>query len=219
MRASDTSFRLILGASSALVTGVLLYTANLHIGQDISQLLIVLSGMTTMATFTALQRLIEGDGKRIPSTTFNETFLSRSIGESKIDRPPAEPINLPPWDLSASQLVGIDNALALARLRMDLERELRRIAHESHIDVSTRPAGAISFARELARKGIIPAALLTPVQEVVTICSRAIHGQDDVPNELAFSVLRVGGQILEELRPLPVARKNSQTPYEPRGNT
>jgi hypothetical protein len=211
MRTSSTSFRLILGALSALLTGVLLYTANAYVGQEISQLLIVISGMTTMAAFTAFQRLMEGEGQRIPSTTFNETFLSRSIGESKIEHPPAEPISLPPWDLSASQLVGIDNALALARLRMDIERELRRIAHESHIDVSTRPAGAISFARELARKGIIPTTLLTPVQEVVTICSRAIHGQDDVPNELALSVLRVGGQLLEELRPLPVTTKNSAT--------
>ena len=211
MRVSSASFRLILGALSALLTGVLLYTANLYIGEDISQLLIVISGMTAMATFTAFQRLIEGEGTLIPSTTFNETFLSRSIGESKIDRPPAEPISLPPWDLSASQLVGIDNALALARLRMDIERELRRIAYESHIDVSTRPAGAISFARELARKGIIPATLLTAVQEVVTICSRVIHGRDDVSNELAFSVLRVGGQLLEELRPLPVATKSSET--------
>src|SRR5918999_540675 len=115
MRVSSASFRLILGALSALLTGVLLYTANLYIGEDISQLLIVISGMTAMATFTAFQRLIEGEGTLIPSTTFNETFLSRSIGESKIDRPPAEPISLPPWDLSASQLVGIDNALALAR--------------------------------------------------------------------------------------------------------
>jgi hypothetical protein len=211
MRTSSTSFRLILGAISALLTGVLLYTASLHIRQDIGQLLIVISGMTAMATFTAFQRLIEGEGKLVSSTTFNETFLSRSIGESKIDRPPAEPISLPPWDLSASQLVGIDNALALARLRIDIERELRRIAYESHIDVSTRPAGAISFARELARKGILPTALLTPLQEVVTICSRAIHGHDDFPNELASAVLRVGGQLLEELRPLPVARKNSET--------
>jgi hypothetical protein len=210
MRTSSASSLLILGTTAAFLTGVLLFTATLHPGQEISQLLIVISGMTAMATFTTFQRLIEGEGKLLPSTSFNETFLSQSIAENKIDRPPAEPIGLPPWDLSASQLVGIDNALALARLRMDLERELRRIAHESQIDVSTRPAGAISFARELARREIIPAALLTPLQEVVTACSRAIHGEE-VPNGLALAVLRVGGQLLEELRSLPVARKNSET--------
>jgi hypothetical protein len=50
------------------------------------------------------------------------------------------------------------------------------------------------------------------VQEVVRICSKAIHEQDDISNELAFSVLRVGGQLLDELRPLPVARKTPKHP-------
>jgi hypothetical protein len=115
----------------------------------------------------------------------------------------------PPWDLSAGQLVGVDNALALARLRMDVERELRRIAGEAQIDLSIRPVGITGLARELVSKQVLPAALLGTLQEITGICNKAIHGTE-VSDETAAAVVRVGAQLLEGLYFLPVHSKRYQ---------
>jgi hypothetical protein len=59
-------------------------------------------------------------------------------------------------------LLGADNALALARLRMEIERELRRIALETQIDLSLRPFGIEALARELVGKEVLPVTLMDP---------------------------------------------------------
>lgn len=135
----------------------------------VSQVILIISVMTTMGALAALQSfMVERDmATSLIHINFNETLLSTAISEvipesglsvARSER--RQPLRLAPWDLNASQLVGIDNALALARLRMDIESELRRIAHEAHIDLSIRPVGVIGLARELAAKEIVPPALL-----------------------------------------------------------
>jgi hypothetical protein len=135
--------------------------------------------------------------------------LSRAISEGlpKIQETTCRgdhktPHSLPPWDLTAGQLIGADNALALARLRMDIERELRRIALETQIDLSLRPVGIKSLARELVSKEVLPVTLMEPLEEVAKICNLAIHG-GKVADDVAAAVVRVGGQLLEQLRLLP----------------
>jgi hypothetical protein len=135
--------------------------------------------------------------------------LSRAISEGlpKIQETTCRgdhktPNSLPPWDLTAGQLIGADNALALARLRMDIERELRRIALETQIDLSLRPVGIKSLARELVSKEVLPVTLMEPLEEVAKICNLAIHG-GKVADDVAAAVVRVGGQLLEQLRLLP----------------
>jgi hypothetical protein len=64
--------------------------------------------------------------------------------------------------VTAGQLIGADNALALARLRMDIECELRRIALETQIDLSLRPVGIKALARELVSKEVLPVTLMDP---------------------------------------------------------
>jgi hypothetical protein len=95
--------------------------------------------------------------------------LSRAISEGlpKIQETTCRgdhktPNSLPPWDLTAGQLIGADHALALARLRMDIERELRRIALETQIDLSLRSVGIKALARELVSKEVLPVTLMDP---------------------------------------------------------
>ena len=177
---------------------------------EISQILLVIAGMTTMLSLTTFQRVLEKDEQFVTSITFNEVFLSRAIAEevSKSHARPGytnaagertrsnESKGLPLWDLSASQLIGVDNALALARLRIDLERELRGIAHEVQIDLSIRPVGITRLTEELIHKEVLPAVFLETLREVATVCNRGIHGEK-ISDDLAASVLRVGDQLLE----------------------
>jgi hypothetical protein len=79
---------------------------------------------------------------------------------------------------------------------MDIERELRRIALETQIDLSIRPFGIEALARELVSKEVFPVTLLEPLEEVAKICNIAIHGRK-VTDDVAAAVVRVGGQLLE----------------------
>ena len=103
-----------------------------------------------------------------------------------------------PWDLSLGQLVGSDNSLALAKLRMELERELRHIAYNHQTDISSRPLGVTGMAEELVSRKILPATWLGALKEITHVCNQAVHGTE-VPDEIAASVVRVGGQLLEQL--------------------
>ena len=104
-----------------------------------------------------------------------------------------------PWDLSLGQLVGSDNSLALAKLRMELERELRHIAYNNQTDISSRPLGVTGIAQELVSRKILPPTWLGALKEITYVCNRAVHGTE-VPDDIAASVVRVGGQLLEQLR-------------------
>ena len=211
MKISPSLGRLLVGVLLAFLTAALLFLVkSLAVLSGVTQVLMIVSGMTAMGALTAFQRFIERDGgARFGYLTFNEVFLSKSISEgfpkfepSPPEKQERESIRLPPWDLSAGQLVGIDNAFALAQLRMDVERELRRIAHKAQIDLSIRPTGVIGLARELVGKEVLPVTFLGALHEIVNICNVGIHGEE-VPNDVAAGVVRVGGQLLERLRLLP----------------
>jgi hypothetical protein len=45
---------------------------------------------------------------------------------------------------------------------MEIERELRRIALETQIDLSLRPFGIEALARELVGKEVLPVTLMDP---------------------------------------------------------
>jgi hypothetical protein len=85
---------------------------------------------------------------------------------------------------------------------MDLETELRRIAHQAEISLPTHSLSIKAIAQQLTTAGLLPAQFLEPLREIADVCNRGVHG-GDVPNELAASVVRVGDQLLESLRFLP----------------
>ena len=199
---------LMIGIILALLTATLLLAVQrAEALTGVTQVLMIVSGMTAMAALAAIQRFVEQDrGGPFIHITFNETFLSRSIAQglpqvegSSTEKVQKQPTHLPPWDLSAGQLVGADNALALARLRMDIERELRRLAYEVQIDLSARPVGVVGLAHELVDKQALPATLLEALQQIVNVCHKGIHG-DEVSDEVTAAVVRVGGQLLERLQ-------------------
>jgi hypothetical protein len=202
---------------SLLTAGFLIVTQQDEGLSGVNQIIMVMAGMTAMAALTAFQRLVERDRRNSTThITFNEVLLSKAISEglpklegtmSKVER--EAPSSLTPWELTAGQLVGADNALALARLRMDIERELRRIALDTQIDLSLRPFGITALARELVSKEVLPETFMRPLEEVGKICNMAIHG-GKVADDIAAGVVRVGGQLLEQLRRLPDLSKPSR---------
>jgi hypothetical protein len=196
----------VLGA--ALVVGVLYWmekTSGLIPG--IVHVVIMMAGMITAGALAAFQRLLAGQ-QRAPlvSVSFNEVLVRASIPKALGPSPPVERVQkkeVPVWAVTLGQLVGTDNALALAKLRMDLQQEVRRLAYDEGIDVGDRPLGSIlPLLGEMEAKEILVPGLSTALRAVLDVCNQAVHG-GKVSNEVAASVVRVGGELLSQLRVQP----------------
>ena len=196
----------------ALVTVVLFYlVAQDRTGSELGQILTIVAGMTTLATLTVLLQIVDVRqpvgalaSQPLSYVSFNELIVSQSISEGRVsydvDYTDRKLIS-EPWDLSVEQFIGLDNSLALAKLRMDLERELRRIAYDNDADITSRPIGVTRIARELVAREILPVTWLDALQKITSVCNVAVHGTE-VSDDITISVAKVGGQLLERLRVL-----------------
>jgi hypothetical protein len=213
MYAARTWVALVVGTQFLLATvGLLAVLASERLSR-FEPILVILTGMTA---FAAIMTLIEVAGRQERSRTlappdevwFNEDMLSASVYESVKTLEEARDDTLvsqghvgwtPQWELTAGDLVAVDNALALAKLRMDLEQQLRQLAYFNDIDVRLRPIGVLGLAEELMRKEVLPIELRGALRDVVSVCNQAIHG-GNVQDDVAASVVRVGGQLLEAIQ-------------------
>ena len=204
MRKNRAAYSLAVGGFLSLLTaGLIFLVAQDRMTTEVNQVLVLISGMTTIAALTAFQQSVENSTSpsfvRVP---FDEFLVSKSLSEgfTALDTSPTEDEKVAePWDLSLGQLVGSDNSLALAKLRMELERELRHIAYNNQTDISSRPLGITKIAEELVSREILPPTWLGALREITHVCNHAVHGTE-VPDDIAASVVRVGGQLLEQLR-------------------
>ena len=199
-----SGYSLVVGGSLALLTtGLLFLVSQDRMSSEVDQVLMLIAGMTAVAALTVFQQSVENStSSSFVHVSFNEVLLSQSLSEGLITPDPSsvdEEKVAEPWDLSLGQLVGLDNSLALAKLRMELERELRHIAHNNRTDISSRPLGVTRIAHELVDRKILPATWLGPLKEITSVCNQAVHGRE-VSDNTAASVVRVGGQLLEQLR-------------------
>ena len=204
MRKNRAAYSLAIGGFFALLTtGLLFLVAQDKIAPEVNQVLILIAGMTTVAALTAFQQSAENrTSSSFVHVSFNEVLVSRGLSEGFTAPGPSSVDGekvAEPWDLSLGQLVGSDNSLALAKLRMELERELRHIAYNNQTDISSRPLGVTGMAEELVSRKILPPTWLGALKEITSVCNQAVHGTE-VPDDIAASVVRVGGQLLEQLR-------------------
>lgn len=204
MRKNRAGYGLAVGSFLALLTaGLLLLVAQDRIAPEIDQVLLLIAGMTTVAALTAFQQVAENNTPpSFAHVSFNEVLVSQSLSEG-FTIPDSSLVEgekiAEPWDLSIGQLVGLDNSLALAKLRIELERELRHIAYNNQTDISSRPLGITRMAQELVSRKILPATWLGALNDITLVCDQAVHGTE-VSDDLAASVVSVGGQLLEQLR-------------------
>ena len=96
-----------------------------------------------------------------------------------------------------------DKQYVLARLRMDLERELRRILDEQPAsDDRSRMRGKFLSARSLFQRLVSAIPRYKHMQGsfdyIVEICNAAIHGQQ-IPDNIAHEAIDMGFRMLKEL--------------------
>ena len=92
-----------------------------------------------------------------------------------------------------------DPVLALAKLRIELEKVVLRL-HE-HIVPKKDKGRTLSLGRmilDLTRAEYLPPDIGHPLREVVSICNRAIHGEE-IRHQDAESIIETGAHLLEML--------------------
>jgi hypothetical protein len=111
-------------------------------------------------------------------------------------------------------LAETDPVIALAKLRIEIETRLRRI--ERWMDPSAakrnRPTTLASIIRKLASQEVFEADLGESIRNVVSICNRAIHGED-IRDVDARQIIDTGAELLEVLD-LAVRHYASNNPIE-----
>lgn len=104
------------------------------------------------------------------------------------------------------ELIERDPRLGLAKLRIDLEQEVRRIYAASVPGAAKRGLSLGMMIRELLREDVLPPDVAGPLQEVNDIGNRAVHGEY-IQTEIAEEVANVGLRVLTALRDLDPAER------------
>lgn len=89
-----------------------------------------------------------------------------------------------------------DPIIALAKIRIELEKVLGRIARFNSVKVSGFALGAL--VNKLTNQEIVSHDLGKTLREVIAICNRAMHGES-ISEEGAQTIVDVGVELLEEL--------------------
>jgi hypothetical protein len=100
------------------------------------------------------------------------------------------------------ELAESDVVIALAKLRIELERTIQRLAHRSGRGQGTpRMLSPRNLVRDLAARKVVPSKLASPIEDVLALCNRAIHGEA-IRDRDARSVIESGVELLQALEQL-----------------
>lgn len=187
--------------------GVLLFAAiRLELTRELLYVAMLLLGMLAMGTLSIVQKLIERSaGGPIVQINFNEARTRESLREI-VD---AEVVEVRermrfgdvPWEPSSDALLSVDPALALAKLRIDLERELRRLAYEHKLGIDPRRASVGQLIESLLQEELLPPQAFAALKDILPPMNEAVHG-GQVEQSVANSVVAIGADVLALLRTL-----------------
>jgi len=123
--------------------------------------------------------------------------VSKRLGPGEIQEPITSEVRSVGEDLL--DLLDKDHILALAKLRIELERALTRLyLSATRTARQRRQVGLNRLVSELVRSGILPTQLSEPLREVISLCNRAVHGEYVRPVD-ARSIVDIGIRVLEEI--------------------
>ena len=188
-----------------LAAGTLVLALSGDFGPNALSVIWLLAGMFT-ASF--LQFSVQAFSDRRPyqeRISFDLEATSDSIAEiitaefEEVE--PSQPREK--WEPSSEELLISDRSLALARVRIDIEKELRRLSFPLIADNRISLSRAAEF---LARAEIIPAALNSAIRDILPAANNAVHGHD-VPIEQAAAIVRLGDDVVRVLRSIPAPEK------------
>lgn len=125
----------------------------------------------------------------------------RETAEAGLAQATAPPESVPEIRRTVAAILELgqeDKVLALAKLRIELEKILRRLGRALGIETTNRPNLLATIIHRLGAQEAIPQEMAGSLREVVAICNRAVHGES-ISDESATSILGVGADLLESL--------------------
>jgi hypothetical protein len=189
-----------------LVAAALAIAALRELVPSFVNILMLLTGLFAMAALSAFHRLIDSSRSApLIKITFNEDLANTQLEEASKAMPKdfvdAEfvPVSDDPWEVEAEDLLGRDNSLAVAKLRIDLERELRKIATRVGINKDSSRFGLTRLANELVKRKALDPTLLPVINDILPAANKVIHG-GQVSHQTASAILRLGRQLIKLLR-------------------
>lgn len=132
---------------------------------------------------------------------------------SELPGSPAEARTVPASDdgLGVVELTKRDPPLGLAKLRMDLEREVRRVYRAREPQMRRRSPSLGMMTRELGDQGVLPSEITRPLMDILGLANRAVHGEY-VQREAAQEIAEIGVRVLETLEELNPERQDQADP-------
>jgi hypothetical protein len=155
-------------------------------------------GLSAVLDVTGRRRASRSTRKLTQVEAFNPTLIHEVV-HLHLEVPSQKHADVHQWELTSASLVGQDNSLALAKLRLDIEQTLREMMLIQGLDAARARASAVKMAELLAERNVLPRELVEPIHQIVTVCNQAIHGSE-VSDDLADSVVSVGDELLARLR-------------------
>jgi len=126
---------------------------------------------------------------------------SRNVGAAVVSQGGASLSLIASGSQSAELLKAeTDPLLAMARLRIDIERELRRTAILAGLIPRDKILPISSILTELTRHELIPFDSARALRSVIDVANRALHGRVDIPTD--SSIARVGAEIIRNIQEL-----------------
>lgn len=106
-----------------------------------------------------------------------------------------------PVDPAIEELIERDPPLGLAKLRIELETELRRLSEQHAPETKPRNLSLGAMSAELQKRDLLPREIAEPLSKVSTLTNRAVHGEH-VPPDVAREIGQVGTRVLLALQGL-----------------
>jgi hypothetical protein len=179
----------------AVAAGLLILLSESSLARELMQILTLIAG----ATFFSGLSLLLGYARMprnapLVQINFNGRYLQEELGKV-IDAEFTEVTSQMQQQPEQDRYADDDLVLALAKVRIDLERMIREIGKRSGLVRSDTRFNLSRTLSMLEHRDILPLAAITAIREILPICNRAIHGED-IDRASAQSVIDVAREVM-----------------------
>lgn len=167
---------ILIGGAGALIG----LSAIREIATGVMQIIMMMAGAAFFSGLVVFFNLLTVPRSApIIQFNFNDQELRHEVREViDADFVEIEPYHKAPWVTTAETIVRDDPILALAKTRIDLEQDLRRLALSENLLRSDQRLSVSRLAEMLAREGLVSKTVHRAILAILPICNRAVHGEE-----------------------------------------
>ncbi len=196
---------LILGVTLSVVVILIIAALTKYtILKESVQVAMIFVGVLTMAALHAFNKYLDSSPKAplihisLNQLKVRNVLKEYAAGIREQKEMTQNELKETPWEMAPGDLLVIDNSLALAKLRIDLEKEIRRLAFKNYIQTE-KTHGLKNIMDNLLKDELLPAPVVSATHEIISVANKALHGAQ-ISMETVESVLELGRDIIDFLK-------------------